>query len=70
MVRSENFSVRQGQIHGELLDIFYLGDQVQLFVELPNEERVTVRMERTADSVKQGDSIPLNIDPDGIHVIC
>ncbi|THE64717.1 ABC transporter ATP-binding protein [Salinadaptatus halalkaliphilus] len=69
VVRPEDFTVGSGAIEATAVDLFYLGDQTQLEAELNNGESVSVRLDRTTDAIKPGDSISLDIDSQAVHLI-
>lgn len=69
VVRPEDFTVGSGVIDATVVDTFYLGEKIQLEAELNNGEEISVRLDRSTDVIRSGDSISLDIDSQAVHLV-
>lgn len=69
VVRPEDFTVGSGSIDATVLDMFYLGEQIQMDAELDNGTEVSVRLDRSTETISPGDAISLDIDSQAVHLI-
>ncbi|MFC6752467.1 ABC transporter ATP-binding protein [Halorubrum tibetense] len=69
ILRPGDFSVGDGGIEGTVRDRFYLGDRVRARVELPSGDLVTVALDPANENARTGDTVSLELDPSGVHVI-
>jgi putative spermidine/putrescine transport system ATP-binding protein len=49
--------------------LFYQGEHVQATAELPDGQKLTLRLDRSQKSVGTGDTLSIDIDPASVHVI-
>ncbi|MES3161437.1 MAG: ABC transporter ATP-binding protein [Halorubrum sp.] len=68
IVRPGDFQVGTGDVEGVIRDRYYLGDRVRAQVQLPNGDVVTVALD-PSENARTGDTVALELDPSGVHVI-
>ncbi|RZH68449.1 ABC transporter ATP-binding protein [Natrinema altunense] len=66
--RPAAFELGEGQIEADVTNVTYLGDRTQLTATLPDDTTVTLHADGS-DSYRVGDSIPLSIDADRVHIL-
>ncbi|ELY79988.1 ABC transporter ATP-binding protein [Natrinema gari] len=66
--RPAAFELDEGQIAADVTDVTYLGDRTQLAATLPDDTTVTLHADGI-DGYRVGDSIPLSIDEQRVHVL-
>lgn len=68
VARPEAFSIGGGDIRASVTDTFYLGEQVELLAELPNNQQLILKPQNN-EPVSSGDEISLDLDTSRIHVL-
>jgi putative spermidine/putrescine transport system ATP-binding protein len=68
VARPEVFSIGGDDVHASITDTFYLGEQVEVLAELPNNQQLILKPQNN-EAVNNGDQISLDMDTSRIHVI-
>ena len=68
VARPEAFSIGGDDLQALVTDTFYLGEQIELLAELPNEEQIILKPQNN-ESVRHGEQLSLEMDTSRIHVI-
>lgn len=68
VARPEVFSIGGDDLTASITDTFYLGEQVELLAELPNDQQLILKPQND-ESVSSGDEVSLGIDTSRIHVL-
>ncbi|WP_336025529.1 ABC transporter ATP-binding protein [Halobellus salinisoli] len=69
LIRPDEIPVGSGSIDVEVTNLFYQGEHVQAFAELPDGRSLTLRLDRSKKAVQTGDTLAIDIDPESVHIV-
>ncbi|RQG99941.1 ABC transporter ATP-binding protein [Natrarchaeobius oligotrophus] len=72
VTRPDDFTLNGGPIEASVLDTFYIGGTVQMVVELPDENQISLNVspkEVDVSDLEPGDRINLSLDASNVHVV-
>lgn len=72
VARPDDVTIADGPIDAHVVDTYYLGATMQVLIELPNGDEMTVNVDPDDDAVESlhvGERIGINVDPTAMHVI-
>lgn len=72
VTRPEDFVVGDGPIEATVVDRYYLGETVQVLVELPDGSEVTLSLDSRSpeiDGAEPGGSLSVSLDPTRLHTV-
>ncbi|RQG93001.1 ABC transporter ATP-binding protein [Natrarchaeobius halalkaliphilus] len=72
VTRPDDFTLNGGPIQADVLDTFYIGGTVQMIVELPDGNQISLNVnpkQSDVTGVGPGDQVGLSLDASNVHVV-
>lgn len=68
-VRPDDFRIGDGPTEATITNLFYLGGEVQAIAQLDDGTEITLELGRYGETYEEGDTVPLSVDTENVHVI-
>lgn len=69
IVRPGDITIGEGPIDATVTELYYVGQEIRATVRLPDGQDLSVQLDNSMGNTATGDTVALDIDSSGIHVI-